>query len=43
MADNGCVSLAERRPLPPLGHFALLRFRKQVAVTQAAPELVTAA
>ena len=28
MAHNGGVSLAERRPMPPLGHFALLRFRK---------------
>jgi phosphatidylethanolamine/phosphatidyl-N-methylethanolamine N-methyltransferase len=27
-AANGSVSLVERRALPPLGHFELLRFRK---------------
>jgi phosphatidylethanolamine/phosphatidyl-N-methylethanolamine N-methyltransferase len=27
-AANGSVMLVERRPLPPLGHFELLRFRK---------------
>ena len=27
-AHNGSVELIERRPIPPLGHFALLRFRK---------------
>jgi phosphatidylethanolamine/phosphatidyl-N-methylethanolamine N-methyltransferase len=27
-AANGSVTLVERRPLPPLGHFELLRFRK---------------
>lgn len=26
---NGRTTLVQRRPLPPLGHFALLRFRKQ--------------
>jgi phosphatidylethanolamine/phosphatidyl-N-methylethanolamine N-methyltransferase len=43
MAVNGSVVLAERRPLPPLGHFALLRFRKMPAVPQATRDLVTAA
>lgn len=43
MAVNGSVVLAERRPLPPLGHFALLRFRKMPAVPQATQDLVTAA
>ena len=28
MAANGTVELVERRALPPLGHFELLRFRK---------------
>ncbi|MFC3712576.1 methyltransferase domain-containing protein [Sphingoaurantiacus capsulatus] len=28
MAQNPSVELVERRELPPLGHFALLRFRK---------------
>lgn len=28
-AANGHVRLVERSPLPPLGHFELLRFRKQ--------------
>jgi phosphatidylethanolamine/phosphatidyl-N-methylethanolamine N-methyltransferase len=28
-AANGDVELVERRPLPPLGHFELLRFRKK--------------
>ena len=27
-AKHGGVSLAERRPMPPLGHFSLIRFRK---------------
>jgi len=27
-ARNGTVELVERRPLPPLGHFALVRYRK---------------
>jgi phosphatidylethanolamine/phosphatidyl-N-methylethanolamine N-methyltransferase len=43
MSANGSVMLAERRPLPPLGHFALLRFRKQAAASQSARDLVTAA
>jgi phosphatidylethanolamine/phosphatidyl-N-methylethanolamine N-methyltransferase len=43
IAENGRVSLAERRPLPPLGHFALLRFRKLPAATPAKRELITAA
>ena len=25
---NGCVELVENRPLPPLGHFSILRYRK---------------
>lgn len=25
-ARNGCVRLIERRPMPPMGHFALIRF-----------------
>lgn len=28
MAQNGRVQLMERRPMPPLGHFALVRFCK---------------
>lgn len=43
MRDNGSVALAERSPLPPLGHFALLRFRKEAADAQATRSLVTAA
>ncbi len=43
MANNGGVTLAERRPLPPLGHFALLRFRKTAAGARARSDLVTAA
>ncbi|MFN3744399.1 MAG: methyltransferase domain-containing protein [Hyphomicrobiaceae bacterium] len=43
MAENGGVMLAERRPLPPLGHFALLRFRKMPASSQTKRELVSAA
>jgi phosphatidylethanolamine/phosphatidyl-N-methylethanolamine N-methyltransferase len=43
MAENGGVTLAERRPLPPLGHFALLRFRKMPANAQTKRELVSAA
>lgn len=43
MAANGGVELAERRPLPPLGHFALLRFRKLSNEARAKRELVTAA
>ncbi len=27
-ARHGGVSLAERRPMPPMGHFSLIRFRK---------------
>jgi phosphatidylethanolamine/phosphatidyl-N-methylethanolamine N-methyltransferase len=27
-AKHGGVSLAERRPMPPLGHFSLIRYRK---------------
>jgi len=27
-AKHGGVSLAERRPMPPMGHFSLIRFRK---------------
>jgi phosphatidylethanolamine/phosphatidyl-N-methylethanolamine N-methyltransferase len=27
-ARHGGVSLAERRPMPPLGHFSLIRYRK---------------
>lgn len=30
-ASNGAVDLAECRPLPPLGHFSLLRYRKLAA------------
>ena len=26
--QNGCVELAENTPLPPLGHFSMLRYRK---------------
>ena len=43
MAANGGVTLAERRPLPPLGHFALLRFRKETAEMRLKRDLVTAA
>ena len=43
MAHNGGVTLLERRPLPPLGHFALFRFRKSPAAREAKPDLVTAA
>jgi phosphatidylethanolamine/phosphatidyl-N-methylethanolamine N-methyltransferase len=43
MARNGSVMLAERRPLPPLGHFALLRFRKLPAGACAKRDLVAAA
>lgn len=43
MRANGSVTLAERRPLPPLGHFALLRFRKETAGARATRSLVTAA
>jgi len=43
MSENGDVALAERRPLPPLGHFALLRFRKVPATARAKRDLVTAA
>lgn len=28
IASNGTVKLVERRPMPPFGHFALLRFRR---------------
>jgi len=27
-AKHGGVSLAERRPMPPMGHFSLIRYRK---------------
>ena len=27
-ANHGGVSLAERRPMPPMGHFSLIRYRK---------------
>ena len=30
-AANGTVELAENRPLPPLGHFSLVRYRKKPA------------
>jgi len=43
MRANGNVTLAERKPLPPLGHFALLRFRKEPAGAQTNRSLVTAA
>lgn len=43
MRANGNVTLAERKPLPPLGHFALLRFRKEPAAAQTNRSLVTAA
>ncbi len=43
MSENGTVELAGRRPLPPLGHFALLRFRKTAAGSRTKRELVTAA
>jgi len=29
--SNGTVELAEHRPLPPLGHFSLVRYRKKPA------------
>ncbi|MBC7158746.1 MAG: SAM-dependent methyltransferase, partial [Porphyrobacter sp.] len=28
-AGNGRVELLENRPLPPLGHFSLVRYRKR--------------
>jgi len=31
------VELVERRPMPPLGHFSLVRFRKGVGAYEAAP------
>ncbi|BBC74181.1 SAM-dependent methyltransferase [Altererythrobacter sp. B11] len=31
VARNGTVELAEHRPLPPLGHFSLVRYRKKPA------------
>ena len=43
MRANGSGTLAERRPLPPLGHFALLRFRKEPAEARTNRSLVTAA
>lgn len=43
MAQNGTVTLSERRPLPPLGHFALLRFQKTAAVQRQELSTVTAA
>ena len=27
-AKHGGVTLAERRPMPPMGHFSLIRYRK---------------
>lgn len=39
MTKNGSVTLAERRPLPPLGHFALLRFRKRAPIRPANGDL----
>ena len=30
-ARNGCVRVVERRPMPPLGHFSLIRFERLVA------------
>jgi phosphatidylethanolamine/phosphatidyl-N-methylethanolamine N-methyltransferase len=27
-AKHGGVTLTERRPMPPMGHFSLIRFRK---------------
>jgi phosphatidylethanolamine/phosphatidyl-N-methylethanolamine N-methyltransferase len=27
-ARNGCVRVIERRPMPPMGHFALIRFER---------------
>ena len=43
MRTNGGATLAERRPLPPLGHFALLRFQKEAAEARVNRSLVTAA
>lgn len=43
MTRNGGVTLTERRPLPPLGHFALLRFRKMPANARAERDIVVAA
>lgn len=43
IAEHGGVALAERRPLPPLGHFALLRFRKLPAQSRSDLEFVSAA
>ena len=34
---HGGVELIERRPMPPLGHFSLVRFRKRHAGAQIAP------
>ena len=43
MAQNGGVTLGERRPLPPFGHFALLRFQKTPAARRPELSAVTAA
>lgn len=40
MESNGSVALAGRRPMPPFGHFALLRFRKVAGNTVRSAELV---
>lgn len=36
-ARHGGVTLAERRPMPPMGHFSLIRYRKAEALSSAAP------
>ena len=35
-ARNGGVRVIERRPMPPLGHFSLIRFERLVTATSAA-------
>jgi len=40
---HGGVELIERRPMPPLGHFSLVRFRKLEAGAQLAPIAARAA
>jgi phosphatidylethanolamine/phosphatidyl-N-methylethanolamine N-methyltransferase len=42
-AERDGVRLIERRPMPPLGHFSLIRFGKADAVTGAAGERAMAA
>lgn len=37
MARNGQVGLIEKRPMPPLGHFALIRFGKLPDAARAGP------